>query len=103
MPQIRLHRAPHGLRDLLRAYTVLLDGVKVGELRRGESLTFELTPGHHTVRFKIDFASSRTLAFTMAPVEQLEVVCSPRPLLMTLFDAIFRHQSYIKADWCVSP
>src|SRR3954447_15298919 len=46
---IVLRRVPRGWRDLARAYTVHVDGTKVGEIRRGQIHEFAVTPGPHTV------------------------------------------------------
>jgi hypothetical protein len=46
-------------RDRLRAYKVLIDERDVGRVKRGQSATFELSPGSHTVQVAIDWTRSR--------------------------------------------
>lgn len=50
--------------DRLRAYAVMLDGKKIGDLRNGETKSFVIEPGPHTLELKIDWCGSPTLAFT---------------------------------------
>lgn len=52
-----------GYADLVRAYDVILDGKKIGELRNGESKEFSVTPGQHALAAKIDWCGSKTLQF----------------------------------------
>jgi hypothetical protein len=44
-----------------RAFKVLIDEEDVGRLKRGQSATFELSPGSHTVQVAIDWAGARRL------------------------------------------
>jgi hypothetical protein len=53
-----------GYADVVRAYSVLLDGKKIGEIRNGETKKFSIEPGAHTMSFKIDWCGSKTLDFT---------------------------------------
>ena len=53
-----VRRVESGSRDRLRAYKVLIDEREVGRLKRGQSATFELSPGCHTVQVVIDWKRS---------------------------------------------
>ncbi len=53
-----------GYADRLRAYAVVLDGKKIGELRNGETKEFSMLPGPHKVSLKIDWCGSKTLNVT---------------------------------------
>lgn len=50
--------------DRLRAYAVMLDGKKIGDLGNGETKSFVIEPGQHTLALKIDWCGSPVLAFT---------------------------------------
>lgn len=52
-----------GYADYLRAYAVLVDGKKVGELSNGDSKIFSVAPGAHKISLKIDWCGSQELAF----------------------------------------
>lgn len=62
MGKLRITRE-NGNVDLFRLYQVVLDGEKVGTLRRGETKDFEFAPGPHEVRLTIDWCSSNTVLF----------------------------------------
>ena len=44
----------------LQPFRVELDGQIVGQLSQGERLTFDVTPGEHTIRVTTPITSSRT-------------------------------------------
>ena len=48
-----------GYADALRAYAVKIDGKEVGKLMPGESATYRVTPGHHTLQASIDWCGSK--------------------------------------------
>ena len=52
-----------GCVDLLRSYTVLLDGKAVGSVRNGGRIELDAVPGHHTLRMKIDWCGSESVEF----------------------------------------
>lgn len=71
-----------GWLDHFRAYTVWVDGEKVGRVRDGEKLELNVSAGEHAIRCTIDWA--RTEPFTFVAIEgeevQLEVgICSEAP------------------------
>jgi hypothetical protein len=45
--------------NYLRAFSVLIDGIKVGSIRAGEAKHFEIAPGVHSVAVRVDFLTSR--------------------------------------------
>ncbi len=53
-----------GYADLLRAYAVVLDGKKIGDLRDGESKDFLVRPGPHRLSLKLDWCGSKVLDVT---------------------------------------
>jgi hypothetical protein len=51
--------------DLLRRYHVLIDGVRVGSLWSGGSLTVDHPPGRAVIKARIDWCSAAPLAVTV--------------------------------------
>jgi hypothetical protein len=49
--------------DRLRAYHVILDGTKIGEIRDGETKSFPISAGQHELSMKIDWCGSRRIQF----------------------------------------
>jgi hypothetical protein len=58
-----------------RALKVLIDDQDVGRLKRGESATFELAPGPHTVQVAIDWA--RAMRFDISGDRDHSFLCGP--------------------------
>jgi hypothetical protein len=61
--------------DKLRSYNVELDGVIIGEIADGESKAFQVEPGEHTLRLKIDWLKSNEVQFE-ASDDVIEFICS---------------------------
>ena len=74
---IRIERDATPRSDLFRAYKVAVDGGVVGGVKRGESLTHETAPGHHTLHFTIDWASSPSVEFDIAEGQEVVIRCRP--------------------------
>jgi len=55
-----------GYADRLRAYTIVLDGVEIGTIRDGETKTFPIVPGPHSISLKIDWCGSKSVRFAAA-------------------------------------
>jgi hypothetical protein len=55
-----------GYADRLRAYKIMLDGVVIGTIRNGETKTFPIIPGSHSLSLKIDWCGSKPVKFTAA-------------------------------------
>lgn len=60
-----------GYADSIRAYDVVIDGQKAGELRDGEIKEFPISCGQHRVSLKIDWCGSKTIQFTAADENEL--------------------------------
>jgi hypothetical protein len=54
--QITLKRLRRPIGDVLRSYKVVIDGNADGEIRRGETKTFDVPPGRHDIHLEIDWA-----------------------------------------------
>ncbi|HEU5426192.1 MAG TPA: hypothetical protein VFU74_04940 [Actinocrinis sp.] len=70
-------RARGGARDQLRKYRVLVDGIEVGRVGQGETLSHEATEGEHTVQLKIDWGASAAYRFTLSSDESAYFACAP--------------------------
>jgi hypothetical protein len=55
-----------GYADHLRAYDVVLDGNKVGEIGNGEAREFRVSSGQHDLSLRIDWCGSKVIRFTAA-------------------------------------
>jgi hypothetical protein len=60
-----------GYADHFRAYSIVVDGKKIGKVRNGETKEFTIEPGSHSIRAKIDWCGSHTLDFTATEDEPL--------------------------------
>ena len=55
MAFVRVSRPGSGLRDLLRAYRVLIDDEEVGSVRRGQMIEVPTSAGSHRVRAALGY------------------------------------------------
>jgi hypothetical protein len=78
MTQIEITREK-GWADRARAYSVWVDGGKIGEIRAGETRSFSVRPGPHTVRLRIDWCGSRTL----------EILAGDEPVVLRCKHGVF--------------
>ena len=74
---IRVDREPGSWVDRFRAFEVVIDGSRVGALRRGESETFPITPGVHNVEMKISWFASPPLTVDVSTGETVWLRCWP--------------------------
>jgi hypothetical protein len=77
--QITLKRLRRPIGDVLRTYKVLIDGATVGDIRRGETKTFDVAPGEHEIHLEIDWAGSRKLGLNLSEGDVATLTCSARP------------------------
>lgn len=75
--RLELSRPKRGSSDLFRAYHVIVDGVDVGVVRRGQSQVFQVAPGQHEVHLEIDWARSPSLTVDVAPEAIVRLACWP--------------------------
>jgi hypothetical protein len=64
-------------RDRLRSYDVLVDGRRMGRVRRGQSATLIVDPGRHQIEVKIDWKKSAAVFLNAQPGETLYLECGP--------------------------
>lgn len=87
-----LFRRTAGWRDLLRAYSIEVDGKQVGKVRRGEDLTVEVGPGTHRAQAAIDWARSPVCEVVTEVGGTTEVTVAPAG---GVFASLFRPKEYI--------
>ncbi len=96
MPTLIINR-DSGYANSLASYKLLLDGIQIGKIASGESKSFEVTPGEHTIQAKINWCTTTTESF-IADVNEtaFEVFSQLRGfrILGAIF-AIFIPHSYI--------
>jgi hypothetical protein len=62
MATIRFRRT-NDYMNLMRDYSLFIDGQKIGTIGMGQTRDFEITNGQHTIIAKIDWCSSPELSF----------------------------------------
>jgi hypothetical protein len=62
----------------LQPFRVELDGQIVGQLSRGERLTFDVTPGEHTIRVTTPITSSRTIRIDIKNGQRFRFSCQTK-------------------------
>ena len=77
MPTIEIRRQ-NGWVDAIRLWRVLIDEDEVGNIRRLQSATFKVEPGHHTVQMRISLWGSPHLVLQLGPDERAVLTCRPR-------------------------
>jgi hypothetical protein len=74
---IELTRAQDGYQDFLRSYTVLIDEVPVGKVRRGQTLHLKVPAGTHHLRLAIAWCSSPSMTADVHAGTATYFVCAP--------------------------
>jgi hypothetical protein len=73
-----IQRAGGYLRDAIRQYTVVVDGVRVGKVGAGESFVLDVAAGIHVVQIRIDGFGSARLSVECAAGAEVSLTCRPR-------------------------
>jgi hypothetical protein len=85
--------------DFLRAYKIEIDGVAVGSMRAGSSVTFPISPGPHALVLQIDWCCSKQVDFEAEDGEQISFECGSSlagwRLLLAPFYVVFRTRKYL--------
>jgi Penicillin-Binding Protein C-terminus Family len=96
LASIVLSRIPAPWRDQARAYKLFVDGQAVGEIRPGEEVTHEVSPGTHTLTLKVDRKGlSEALTFALGPGEAAYLVCEPAGSAMSAVVDLFSRRAWI--------
>src|SRR5689334_21781248 len=71
---IRLTRTSEW-KNRIRAFAVFINGVKVGKIRNGQSVTFPIDPGDHELFIKIDWCVSNVVGLRVSEGDTVELSC----------------------------
>jgi len=96
MPNVTINR-DSGYADSIRRYKVFLNGTLVGKIASGQSQTFDIAPGDHTLQVKIDWSSTPKMSFRVAD-EPIAFECFSKlrgPRLFLALFAIFNPRGWI--------
>ncbi len=74
---IAFYRPPGVWRDRLRAYRLVVNGVQVGAIRRGQVVRVAVQPGRHHVRAEIDWTGSPWAAVDVPAGSEVRVQVEP--------------------------
>jgi len=77
--------------DKLRMYKIRVDGAVVGEIADGQTTTFKVNSGQHSITLTIDWCSSNTLSFEAQGDEDIHLECGNNSALR----AIWAPHSYV--------
>jgi hypothetical protein len=95
--EIKIDRDRNLWVDRARAYKVLIDGEIAGEIRHGESRSFNVPPGRHQLRLKIDWAMSKSMDIDLPSGAQATIRCGPaRPFLLGQLLGTLKISPYIR-------
>jgi hypothetical protein len=101
MAQLELIR-DNGHPDRYRAYSIMLDGDKVCEIRRGQTKLIPISPGAHSVMARIDWGGSGALQFSATPEETVALRvtsnCLGWRVLLLFWYAFADWNSYLKLE-----
>ena len=93
---IRIEREEHPHVDKWRAYSVVLDGHKIGSIRRGEAQSFSARPGDHEIWVAIDWCRSPKLMMSLVGGESIDLECAGRQSIRkAVLSWIFRPRQYL--------
>ena len=88
--------------DRLRDYKIELDGTIIGTIADGQKKSFDVKPGSHVLRMKIDWGGSNRLSFQAHSGKNLHFKCASRARGAKVFLAIVYAsvlaQRYIKLE-----
>lgn len=97
MAEIVVRRQRAFWQDVLRNYTVTVDGQDAGRISNGAELRIPVSPGTHTVQMKIDWCRSKPLAVNVETNRETVLECGPNadPLFTSLIYLTFLSSDYL--------
>jgi hypothetical protein len=95
MPTVVVYRPSDVRLDRNRLYRVFIDGQMVGEVWAGHSVAFNVKPGEHAVRLKIDVMGSNTVSVRLKKLETAELACRGGGSLWALWRTVFFRNRYL--------
>ena len=97
MGSITLTRDKARWRDRARAYKLNVDGVEVGAIRSGQTITVPLEPGMHRVALALDWCTSPELQLSGDADHALRCKAGGHSFMAGV-DIIFRSNRYISLE-----
>jgi hypothetical protein len=98
MSTLRIRRADE-FADNFRSYSIMLDGAKLGEIKRGETREFPIPSGQHQLSMKIDWCRSNMIQFAASESDVLVFLTRSKVKesggLTALYYAFFKPNEYI--------
>jgi hypothetical protein len=76
--RLTVKRLPRPWGDFLRSYKVFVDGTLVGMIRRRQTRSFDVVPGHHQIHLEIDWCRSRRIDVEFGPGQEVYMTCRCR-------------------------
>jgi hypothetical protein len=96
MSRIEIKRETR-FKDAVRAYQIELDGEVIGKINNGESIGFDIQPGRHQLRMKIDWCSSPAVDFEIQIGQVLKFECGNNaPAWLELIYISFLRKKYLR-------
>lgn len=88
-----------GYADSDRLYVVVLNDREIGHISDGETKAFEVPPGEHALRLKIDWCGSKTASVSLDPEQNVAFRCGSAlrglRILLGWFYVIFARNKYL--------
>ncbi len=69
-------RNRRGWRDRARSYEVVVDGVHVAKIRRGQRIELPISPGRHKVFMYVNWGTSEPVELEVQPEESVLLFCT---------------------------
>jgi hypothetical protein len=95
MGSVTIAREFFGYADRVRAYAIMIDGEKIGEVKNGETAQVQLSPGPHQIWMKIDWCSSPKLSVDGNVDTELYCISNTSPIT-ALYRILFDRENYIR-------
>jgi hypothetical protein len=95
LSRIAFYRPPAVWRDLLRAYRLVVDGHTIGEVRSGQVLRVQVSPGQHEIQARIDWTGSRRWVVHVADGSEARFRVEPAGNALMLWQALGT-ESYLR-------
>ena len=85
--------------DRARAYKIMVDGQEVGRIKNDRTETIAVPAGEHELSLKVDWASSPTVSFDVAPGEEVRYICKPTAnAFFALLQSVLARKNYITLE-----
>lgn len=84
--------------DIFRKYKILVDGVSIGKIGRGETIQLKMDSEPHTIQAKIDWCGSPTLNITETSDQTILVRSNLRGwrIIFIYYYILFNRHNYLE-------